>query len=272
MAVLIDLEAPLRRGKMNKKSDVVYRVRNGKQQSYIPTPNTNPPTRAQSAHRAHFGKVNALVNAIMADPAQQAEWEQKRLSYNASLSSAEEKRYKTLRSFVFASISAQLAQKETARRRRNPIKKALPRGLKLRVRHFSELTTTDLYEILKARFAVFYTEQGCRYQDMDGVDYSCTHLALHRKGSVIAYARLFRGAEPGVWHIGRMLTTERGCGWGRYIMEQTEAEARRQGAQSLLIHAQTHAEAFYKKLGFKPEGEIFMEADIPHIQMTKELV
>ena len=264
---------PLTSGKLNKKSDVVYRVRNGKQQKYTPAENTNPPSKAQSAHRKHFGKVNALVNAIMADPQQEAEWTQRRLDFNRqALAAMSPLRYKTTRQFVFATISAQLATKEASNRRRNPIKLALPKGLKLHKKHFTELTTTELYELLKARFIVFYGEQNCRYLDMDDIDYTAIHIALHRKGRVIAYARLYQDTAPGVWHVGRLLSIERGKGYGKYVMEQAEIQAQKQGASAIILHAQMQVVPFYESLGYTTYGSIFQEADIPHICMKKSLI
>ena len=73
------------------------------------------------------------------------------------------------------------------------------------IKAFNDLSPADLYEILKARFNVFYLEQQIRYPDMDDVDYLATHLSLRRNGLVIAYARLFPDAEQGVLRIGRML-------------------------------------------------------------------
>ena len=43
------------------------------------------------------------------------------------------------------------------------------------VKKFDELTTTELYEILKAR-AVFVVEQNCVYQDLDDIDYDSLHV------------------------------------------------------------------------------------------------
>lgn len=261
-----------RHGKMNKSDDVVYRMRNGVQQSYKLHPSSVPASKAQKAHRSHFGAVNTIVNAIMADPTQVEEWELKRQEFNRDIPFYQKKdRRNTTRSFVFATISEQLAQKASIKRRKNPLQKALPKGLRLRIKHFAELTTTELYEILKARFAVFYMEQHCYYQDMDNKDYQAIHLSLHRRGRVIAYARLFPSKEPRQWIAGRMLTMERGKGYGKYIMEQVLLEAKRQGATSLLIHAQTQAAPFYESIGFSPVGSIFTEADMPHIQMKKEL-
>ena len=140
------------------------------------------------------------------------------------------------------------------------------------VKPFSGLSTTELYEILKARFIVFYSEQNCRYLDMDDIDYTATHIALFRKGQVIAYARLFQGDSPEEWHLGRMLAIERGRGFGRRIVMQAEEYASSQGAKAVLLHAQTHAVPFYEKMGYTAYGPVFMEADIPHVAMRKELM
>ena len=272
MAKVKTTDYSLRSGKLSKNSDVVYRTRSGKQQSYTPKQNTTPPSKAQKAYRADFGKITSVVNAIMADPKQVAEWEQKMLEYNRLTPiTSGLPRFKTVRAFAHHIVREQLAQNQAAKRRRKGINKELPKGFKMHIKPFAELSTTELYEILKARFAVFYTEQGCRYLDMDDIDYSAIHLALHRKGKVIAYARLFKAKEKDTWIIGRMLTTERGQGFGKYIMAQTIAEAQRQGAKTLVLHAQTHAVHFYEKCGFTTFGDFFLEADIPHICMKKDI-
>ena len=45
------------------------------------------------------------------------------------------------------------------------------------------------------------------------------------------------------------------------------AEAKRQKAQILRLHAQTQAVPFYEHFGFHTVGEVFIEADLPHIMM-----
>ena len=262
----------LRRGKMSKDSPLVYRIRNGKQHSYMQKESSVPPSKAQTAHRKFFGKVTSIVNAIMADPQQVAEWNERRIAYNKTLiGDVTLKRYTTTRSYVHFVITSQLEQKEATKRRRKPISKALPKGLKLHVKHFAELSTTELYELLKARFIVFYSEQNCRYLDLDDIDYKAIHLSLHRKGRVIAYARIFPSSDPQQWFLGRLLSLEREQGFARYIMEQAEIVAAQQGATTLALHAQVQVVPFYEKLHYQPEGNIFIEADIPHVLMKKEL-
>jgi ElaA protein len=272
MAKIITTDNTRRSGKMSKKDDAIYRTRNGKTHSYTQTKNTNPASKAQNAHRKLFGKTTTLVNKIIADPEQLAEWTQRMKDHNRSLPFDQtHKQYKTVHQYIFAVIKEQLEKQEAKKRKRNPIKKALPKGFKMIIKPFAELSTTELYEILKARFAVFYMEQHCYYQDMDNVDYLATHIALQHKGRIIAYARLFQDAKPGTWHIGRMLTIDRKKGYGKLIMDQIEQEALKQGATTLLLHAQTHAIPFYEKCGFTTVGELFTEADMPHISMEKAL-
>ncbi len=54
-------------------------------------------------------------------------------------------------------------------------------------------------------------------------------------------------------------------------MDALEAYAKENSLPKLKLHAQTHAEDFYKKLGYVTNSDVFMEANIPHIVMIKEL-
>ena len=272
MAKVSNQDYSVRRGKLNKKDPVIYRNSYGKQQIYTSSGSSVPASAAQKANRSNFGKTTAIVNAIVNDPKQAAEWEQRRIDYNHSVANnMYAPRYRTLRKFVHSVISEQIAQNEAAKSRRKPIQKALPRGIKLHIKPFAELTTTELYELIKARFNVFYLEQKIAYPDLDDVDYLAIHFALHRKGHVIAYARMFPSTEPGTWLVGRLLTTERGQGFGKFIMARVEQEACKQGAVALMLHAQMQVVPFYESLGFTTVGEPFLEAGIYHIGMRKEI-
>ena len=272
MAKTSNQDYSVRRGKLNKKDKVIYRISYGKQQVYTADPSATPPSPAQKAHRKFFGRITTLVNAIVNDPQQHEIWEAKRVAYNHSVAlDPRAKRYKTVRSYAHFVLGEQLAQNEAQKRHQNPVQKALPKGLKMHIKPFSKLSTTELYEILKARFNVFYLEQHILYPDLDDIDYYATHFAIFRKGHVIAYARLFQDTTQGQWIIGRMLTVERGKGFGKYILSQIEQLALSQSVNSLFMHAQIHAVPFYEALGYTTEGEIFQEAGIPHIRMRKSL-
>ena len=70
---------------------------------------------------------------------------------------------------------------------------------------FDELTNRELYEILRAREAVFVVEQNCPYYDIDGLDYPSLHMFYKEEdGSVQACLRIFEKVdEPGTMQIDR---------------------------------------------------------------------
>jgi predicted GNAT family N-acyltransferase len=68
-----------------------------------------------------------------------------------------------------------------------------------------------------------------------------------------------------------VLKESRGKGIGRLIMEKLTAFAREHGAHCIYVHAQVDAVEFYRNLGFAEQGSIFMDAGIPHKEMSREL-
>jgi len=60
-------------------------------------------------------------------------------------------------------------------------------------------------------------------------------------------------------------------GLGKIITRTLEDIAEEKGLAQVKLHGQTHAEGFYKKLGYQTASDMFMEDGIPHILMTKEL-
>lgn len=271
MAIISNVDGRKVRGKMNKKSKEVHRIRNGREFVHtVEKEYENNPSAAQKLQRSNFGKTNAILNLIMADPEQVKEWEAKMKEYNRHIDwtiNPSQRRFTTVRSFAYFIISEQLKLKPAAKRRKAALPVLLPKNVKPQVKKFADLTTSELYEILKARFSVFVGEQHIHYLDEDNIDYLALHFSLRKNGCVIAYARLFKDAEKNVLRIGRMLTIERGKGYGRYLMDRMIEEARHQGVDTLRLHAQIQAVPFYQHLGFQTVGESFLEAELPHVKM-----
>jgi predicted GNAT family N-acyltransferase len=88
----------------------------------------------------------------------------------------------------------------------------------------------------------------------------------------VGTARL-RIPEQGVAKPERVavLESRRGEGIGRQLMAAIEREAREQGCTRARLHAQTAVEAFYRDLGYETTSDVFEEANIPHVEMEKEL-
>ena len=140
----------------------------------------------------------------------------------------------------------------------------------LHKKSFQELTTEELYELLRVRSEVFVVEQNCVYQDMDGDDQQAIHLWLTVEEKVVALARVCpAGTHMKEISIGRVTTTERGKGYGKQIMlHAIDAAIEHYGAIIIDIEAQEYARGFYESVGFKQSSETFMLDGIPHIKMT----
>ena len=139
---------------------------------------------------------------------------------------------------------------------------------------FQALGLDDLYDALALRSAVFSVEQACAYLDPDGVDRSSSHL-LGRDVAGVLHGYL-RVVDPGVKYaepsIGRVVTSPalRGTGLGRKLFAEglSRCTAAWPG-QGIRISAQAHLDRFYASFGFEPVGAIYLEDNIPHLEMLR---
>ncbi len=148
--------------------------------------------------------------------------------------------------------------------------------MKLEIKEFSKLSTQELFDIYKARVAVFVVEQNCPYQEIDDTDKRSLHIWLKGEdGELLSYLRLFRKDEETL-QIGRVLSVKRKCGYAEKVMcaalEKANEILLSDGrTKEIYLEAQTYAVPFYEKFGFKTYGDEFLEDGIPHICMRKIL-
>ena len=145
--------------------------------------------------------------------------------------------------------------------------------MQLIVKHFSELSTAELFAIYKLRVSVFVVEQQCPYQEVDDADQAAYHIWLQDETGIKAYARVLPKGEtfPTV-SIGRVIAVKRRCGLGSKIVQAAIRTAKEKlGADRITIEAQVYARTLYEKAGFRPTSEEFLEDGIPHIQMQLDL-
>ena len=145
-------------------------------------------------------------------------------------------------------------------------------GVTLHKKTFHELTTDELYELLRVRSEVFVVEQNCVYQDLDGDDQQSIHLWLTVDDKVVALARVCpAGTHMEQVSIGRVITTERGKGYGKQIMLYSiDAAVEHFGATHIDIEAQEYARVFYESVGFKQSSDTFILDGIPLIKKKKK--
>ncbi len=118
------------------------------------------------------------------------------------------------------------------------------------------------------RQQVFILEQGVPVElEWDEMDALCLHVVAYDDGQPIGTGRLLPDG-----HIGRMAVTEtrRRAGIGSAILARLMQEAKNRGDRVVALNAQVQVQAFYRRHGFVAEGDIFMDAGIPHIHMHHE--
>jgi predicted GNAT family N-acyltransferase len=135
-----------------------------------------------------------------------------------------------------------------------------------------ELSITSWAEaqnlVKSLRNQVFVIEQKVP-EDMewDEFDQIAWHAIVTADNQTIGTGRLI--INDRIAKIGRMAvqSSRRNQGIGKSILKSLIQTAKEKGAQECILHAQTHAIAFYAKEDFEPHGPIFDEAGIPHVEM-----
>ena len=145
------------------------------------------------------------------------------------------------------------------------------------IKNFSELSTEEIYKILKLRSEVFVVEQNCVYQDIDEKDQKAVHLFLEKNNEIMAYTRIFKKGDyyeenPS---IGRVVVSkkERGKKLGKEIMIKSINFIKKElKERKIELSAQKYLDKFYKDLDFYSEGEDYLEDGIPHQRMFYDLI
>lgn len=145
--------------------------------------------------------------------------------------------------------------------------------MSIKAKYFNELTTTELYELLKVRSEIFVVEQNCIYQDLDDIDYNSLHIFIEENNEIIAYLRAFyKDDYKEIVQLGRVLTKEHGLGNGKkLILEALPIIKKRLKPKKIYIEAQKYAEDFYKKFGFITKSKEFLEDGISHVIMELDI-
>lgn len=123
---------------------------------------------------------------------------------------------------------------------------------------------------MQVREQVFIEEQNVPVAlEWDGKDNEAIQvLARDENNHPIATARMLDTGQ-----IGRMavLPEWRKKGIGSAMLIRLISQAQRLNYPKVFVHAQTTAVSFYERFGFVSKGEEFMDADMPHLEMAREL-
>lgn len=133
------------------------------------------------------------------------------------------------------------------------------------------------------RYDVFVTEQQVPAElELDELDETADHFVAYDDDEAVGAGRLvieppgFEGADPAmgqVGHLGRLAVRPqtRGTALGVALVRAIEDRALSCGLRMVVLSAQTHALAFYERLGYTAYGEVFDDAGLPHRWMRRQL-
>jgi len=126
------------------------------------------------------------------------------------------------------------------------------------VMKFDELSTQQLYDIIKLRIDVFVVEQNCPYPELDNKDtLSETYHVLGKNNDdeLVTYARLLPvGVSFKEASIGRVVTkpSARGKGLGHALIKNLLKQANHFGLNSQFVSVRKHSlKVFINSMVFK---------------------
>lgn len=109
-------------------------------------------------------------------------------------------------------------------------------------------------------------------RERDGLDSEADHYVGYVANNPIATARV-RHIEEDTAKIERVavLPGHQGNHHGLSLMQHILCNLRAQEVERVVLEAQTYAQEFYERLGFTATGDVFQDANIPHIKMVSSL-
>lgn len=98
------------------------------------------------------------------------------------------------------------------------------------------------------------------------------HLVALRDATVVGCV-LFHPDGSGGGRLYQMAVHSalQGEGVGRRLVHHLEAHLRREGFETVELHARAHVAGFYEGLGYAVVGEPYDEVGIPHVNMSRPL-
>ena len=139
-------------------------------------------------------------------------------------------------------------------------------GLKIQQVDFAAPEFERCFQI---RLEVFVHEQNVPLEEeRDEYDATALHFLATENGEALGTARVILKNASASAKITRVAVAKsaRGRGIGAALIQHIEITV---SVPEYLLDAQSHALAFYQRLGYAAYGDEFMEAGIPHFHMRK---
>lgn len=131
----------------------------------------------------------------------------------------------------------------------------------------------EMNDVFKIRTDVFVTEQQVPLEnEIDEFEDVSTHIIGYDENhQPIATARYRQYEDMAKIERVAVVKEQRKNGIGRQLMEFLEEQIKQEGYTFVTLNGQIQAQAFYESLGYSPTGDVFLEENIEHITMQKQL-
>ncbi|MBO1305242.1 GNAT family N-acetyltransferase [Enterococcus sp. 669A] len=131
-----------------------------------------------------------------------------------------------------------------------------------------ELSAEELLAIFIERVAVFVVEQECPYQEADQDDQKALHVCLADEQGLKAYARIIDREDDVTFGRVLVVKSARKQQLGQKLVQRTLQEIQQRFPdKSVTISAQAYLRKFYEGFGFEVVSDIYLEDNIPHVDM-----
>ena len=135
-------------------------------------------------------------------------------------------------------------------------------------RPFAALALIEFHDIVRLRDEVFVVEQRITAEaEVDGKDPECAHvMGRTPAGDLVATARIFLDHDPA--KVGRVAVRPdmQRHGVGTALMKYVHEVV---GTRPAMLSAQAYLRAWYTRLGWTAQGDLYDEAGIPHVRMVR---
>lgn len=130
-----------------------------------------------------------------------------------------------------------------------------------------------LSDCFKIRQRVFVDEQHVPLEhELDEYEELATHvIGYDDEGKPVGCGRFRPYEDKAKIERVAILKEYRNQGIGYHLMQAIEAIAKEENYTLVTLNAQVQAQSFYEKLGYSTEGTTFLEENIEHIKMSKNL-
>lgn len=141
---------------------------------------------------------------------------------------------------------------------------------KLKIKFVEKQNEMD--QVINIRKTVFVKEQKVPVEiEIDGLDPESDHIIAFFNKQPVGCGRIRTTNHLAKFERIAVLKEHRGRGFGKQITNFMIKNCKTKNINEIIMHSQLHVADFYKKIGFKTRGTIFLEANIKHIKMYMKI-